>query len=411
MGYIEELYFRIADYLDYEGIYKRNGKYRCINPNHVDEVPSMKVYEDHAYCFGCNSWYNTITAYMTIHNCDRETAIRELCEIFKISQPVSRALIEEARYVLTKTLDILRSVKFDAKAYEYLQSKGVSPKLAKQYGVVPFVEEIIREMCRKHPDASALVGLDKIFTDGILFTVFSVDSSPIAFVARNFSLEPKFRNPANNALYNKSYELYGQHLVAGFKSVMLVEGYSDALVAWTKGKHNVLALGGTQINSNTIARLRSLGVKNVAICLDGDQTGKTCTLTALSKLQDANFSVYVGLLQDGMDPDEYFAKDAKIPIYHPEVAVYKMTQDLELACEYVNLQDASRAVDRLAEVANVSAERVAILIANKIYADSAILRREIEALTEKQQRLRIYKEAFDSVKSKIQTAGIVDFDI
>lgn len=404
-----ELNARLEEYLQYEGIEKKNGKYRCINPAHRDENPSMKVYEDHAYCFGCDSYFTTITAYMTIHGVDEQTAIRELCKILKLPEPVTKEQIEEARYVMNKVVNALKDVRYSLEAEEYLKSKRIKFSAARAHGVLQFDSSRIEPIIQAHPDIARALHLHMLDTDGILFTIYDVDGSPIAFVARNFKKEPKFKNPPNNILYNKSYELYGQHLVRT-KSAVLVEGYGDALCAWTHGKNYFLALGGTQINDGTIRRLKSLGIERIALVMDGDETGRQCLLRGLKKLYEADFEVYAAVLEPGKDPDDYIKNNVPIPYRPACIAVYEITGDLDQAVELINLQNAGEELRHLMEVSRASRKDVAVRFANHVYAKSSELRKQLEAYRKLNEKIDLYREALKIARQHARLPTFLDFD-
>lgn len=403
---IRELNLRIREYLDFEGIEFRHGKYRCINPAHDDSQPSMKVYDDHAYCFGCNTYYTTVTAYMTIHQVDEQTAIKNLCALFKIDPPLTRAELNRLKWVVRYVFDSLSDVDYSPETIRYLKSKGIGLKAARYHGVLQYDEDVMQNVKAAYPAEFDLLGLVHLRTDGFLYTIFDVDGDPIAFVARNFKLQPKFKNPQNNPLYRKSFELYGQHLVK-HESVVLVEGYSDALSAWAHGKMNVLALGCASVSDGTVRRLRSLGVKRVALCLDGDDTGGEGTVRGVKKLIEAGFETYAAVLKAGEDPDDYFLRNERLPIEPPEVAVWKLTKDLSQALECVNLKDAGLAVDRLAEVSGITRNEIAMEYLNVLYSKASELKAKVEEAKEAERELSVLNEVMEVVKSKADVATLL----
>jgi DNA primase len=405
----DKLKVLIRDYLDYEGVEKSNGKYRCINPTHKDDIPSMKVYEDHAYCFGCNTYFDTIKAYMTIHNTDRVTAIRSLCEIFKLKEPVAKSDVLEAKHVMLTAFNALKPVRYSPDTVMYLKSKGISLPAARSYGVLQFSKPALMDVVARYPHMSNLLGLDALDTDGFLYTVYDIDGMPIAFVARNFKIQPKFKNPKNNIIYNKSAELYGQHILAS-SAVVIVEGYSDALSAWANGKMNVVALGGTRINENTVTRLKSLGVDKVALCLDGDDTGMECMLDGMKKMLDAGFHTYGAVLEYGADPDDYFKSGVKLPVEPAYMVAWKLTRDIDKTMEYIELDESESAVETLAELSGMSTQEIALRIANELYSRARPLRTMLNNALAAQEQLKRYREVLRSVGKKADIQAIMDFD-
>lgn len=407
---LNELNTKIKDYLDYEGIEHVGDKYLCINPAHKETVPSLKVYEDHAYCFGCNTYFDTVKAYMVLHNTDRETAIRALCEIFKIDPPVSKQEIYEAKHVMYKLINELSTVKYSQQTIDYLHSKGITLPQARMYGVLQYSREVFDKIASEHRDIYDKLGLDVIDTDGFLYTIYDTDSTPIAFVARNFHKEPKFVNPRNSILYNKSSELYGQHLIKS-QSAIIVEGYSDALSAWAHGMTNVLALGGTRLNDNTIRRLKSLGIQNIALCLDGDDTGRKCMLDAFEKLSKHDFALYGAILEDGLDPDMYFKSGKKLDIQPAYIVVWKLSFDLSKAVEYVTPENVKSAAKKLAQVSGFSEHEIGLRIANALYTRCRKYREEVENAKLALKKLERYKEALEFVAADTEFTAIMDINI
>ncbi len=56
----------------------RHGKIKCINPKHQDKHPSASIWNNRLKCWSCGAKYNSIDAYMLIHNTDFKTAVKEL---------------------------------------------------------------------------------------------------------------------------------------------------------------------------------------------------------------------------------------------------------------------------------------------------------------------------------------------
>jgi hypothetical protein len=85
--------------------------------------------------------------------------------------------------------------------------------------------------------------------------------------------------------------------------VILVEGVLDALALMQAGLSNVMALGGVQgLNEDLLAHLKAEKVKQVVLCLDGDEAGRTATAKLTQKLQKAFFQVRSLDLAEGQDP-------------------------------------------------------------------------------------------------------------
>jgi DNA primase len=88
--------------------------------------------------------------------------------------------------------------------------------------------------------------------------------------------------------------LYGIHRIQNEKSVLIVEGLNDFLVAWSAGIPAVTSTGGALSFQREWKDVFT--DKDVTICLDGDEAGAKGTVKILSILPDA----HVILLPEGI---------------------------------------------------------------------------------------------------------------
>ena len=131
---------------------------------------------------------------------------------------------------------------------------------------------------------------------------------------------PKYLNTPGTPLFDKSRSLY---LIDKAKSAMrksgeavIVEGYTDALMAHQAGFDNVVASLGTALTPGQVALLNRYQVRRIALAYDVDPAGQkagTFGVTALQGLigqlasTEGDISlddVRVVRLPDGKDPDE-----------------------------------------------------------------------------------------------------------
>lgn len=89
------------------------------------------------------------------------------------------------------------------------------------------------------------------------------------------------------------------------KDLIIVEGILDCLIAEAKGVNNVVALGGTSLNSKQLELAKKYGAKKITLCLDNDEAGKKATLRAIEVIKPFNLKIYVAELSKGIkDPDQ-----------------------------------------------------------------------------------------------------------
>ena len=135
---------------------------------------------------------------------------------------------------------------------------------------------------------------------------------------------PKYLNSPATPLFDKSRTLYlidrAKGPIRKSEQAVIVEGYTDALMAHQAGFENVVASLGTALTPNHIGLLTRYA-KRIALAYDVDPAGEkagTLGVTALAglitqlqgddsgvKLED----VRVVRLPDGQDPDEVVRDD------------------------------------------------------------------------------------------------------
>jgi len=117
----------------------------------------------------------------------------------------------------------------------------------------------------------------------------------------------KYLNTGETATFKKSRVLYGinQALpsIDKTKSVILVEGYFDAVVLSQEGFSNVVAILGTTVTPEQ-SRLLSRKVRRATFLLDSDDAGIMAALKGCFVLLSQNIEPSVALLPEGVDPDE-----------------------------------------------------------------------------------------------------------
>ena len=133
----------------------------------------------------------------------------------------------------------------------------------------------------------------------------------IAFGGRRIenSERAKYKNTRETFLFNKSKTLYNLNLVkkerqaAGLTSLIMVEGYMDAISLYEAGFKNVVASMGTSLTKEQ-ARLCKRYSDTVYISYDGDAAGQNANLRGLDVFKKEGIKIRVIPLPEGLDPDE-----------------------------------------------------------------------------------------------------------
>lgn len=145
------------------------------------------------------------------------------------------------------------------------------------------------------------------FRGRLMFPVTDLQGRVVGFGARRIcgAGDAKYVNSPASPVYRKSELLYAAHharaAAAKRGTVIVVEGYIDALAMHQAGMINTVALMGTAISEQQIALLKRLA-RTVVLVLDGDEAGAQATLRAGTLAQPAGLELLVAPLPADSDP-------------------------------------------------------------------------------------------------------------
>jgi len=104
------------------------------------------------------------------------------------------------------------------------------------------------------------------------------------------------------------HDLFGLHKLHHEKTLLIVEGYPDALYLPALGVTNIVAVGQGMLAESHIEGLRVRKMEQVVLALDNDKAGPANTEKALEMLAKAGIDAYVidpALYGSYKDPDEF----------------------------------------------------------------------------------------------------------
>lgn len=308
---------------------------RC--PFHDEKTPSFSVNQDRQfyYCFGCNAGGNAIGFAMAYDHLDFVGAVRLLAARAGLAIPREAESSPDQGTPLLELLDQARNYYLrelhdhpaSRVATAYLQQRGVSPEIAREFGVgfaPPGWDGLLRELAPDGaPERIALLvaaglviprdpgpGHYDRFRHRLMFPIRDVRGRTLGFGGRVLGDEqPKYLNSPETAVFHKGRELYGlyearQHL-RGDTPILVVEGYLDVLALAQFGIRNTVATLGTALTEDHLHKLfRHTG--DLIFCFDGDAAGRRAARRALDiclpALRDGR-TVRFLLLPEGDDPD------------------------------------------------------------------------------------------------------------
>ncbi len=122
--------------------------------------------------------------------------------------------------------------------------------------------------------------------------------------------EPKYLNSPETPIFHKGALLFNldraREAARRAGSVIVTEGYLDAIAVFQAGVENVVAALGTAFTEDHVHRLWRLAPEPV-ICFDGDRAGVSAANRAIDRMLPvlkSGFSFNFCFLPDGKDPDD-----------------------------------------------------------------------------------------------------------
>jgi hypothetical protein len=146
--------------------------------------------------------------------------------------------------------------------------------------------------------------------DRVVIPIHNGQGELVAYAGRALEGEkPKYKFPAN---FKKSLELFNLHraiaaTTAPLESVILVEGFFDAMKVYQAGYRRVVAMMGSSLSQGQ-EELLIRHFESVSIMLDGDQAGSRASDQCLLRL-GKRVSVRVISLPEDCQPDQLSTKD------------------------------------------------------------------------------------------------------
>ena len=304
----------------YVHLTKKGGNYFGLCPFHNEKTGSFSVSPDKQifYCFGCKKGGGVINFIMEEENLSFPDAVRFLAKRAGLEVPEENGDRESSRLrqrVLSLNRDAARFYyemlhrPEGAAVGEYLERRKISRKVAMDFGLGASLDAwdaLITAMTEKGYTKAELLaaGLavqnsrgrlyDK-FRNRLMFPVIDVRGDIVGFGGRVLNKsEPKYMNTPETITYSKRRILYGIHLAKKTKrpNFILCEGNIDVITLHQAGFDNAVASMGTALTTEQ-TRLLSRYTKELVLCYDNDNAGRTATEKAIDLLNNSEFTVKV----------------------------------------------------------------------------------------------------------------------
>lgn len=328
---------------------KSGANYTGCCPFHDEKTPSFSVSaaKGKYKCFGCGKSGDGIQFIIEKENKTFYEAIEKLADVFKIpveyendgrtKEEFTREKDEKAEaYKILRAAqrhyetELRQSGESNTRVQNYIANdRGLSLTSVRnwQLGYSSENPNYITERI-KEPAARLLAeknGLlkqkDGAFSDvlknRITIPIHNHHGQLVGFGGRKlpwdkFEGKPKYLNPKDSFIYDKSKILFGldkaSKAIAREDFVILVEGYFDVIKMHQNGFDYTVATCGTALTLEQ-CKLLSRYTKNILILRDGDNAGKKATKRDIPILKNFDFNIFCAELPHGQDPDSFCNAD------------------------------------------------------------------------------------------------------
>ena len=148
------------------------------------------------------------------------------------------------------------------------------------------------------------------FRNRVIVPIIDARGNIVAFGGRVLdNSKPKYINTADTPVYKKSLGVFGLNFAKNSKekSLILVEGYMDAIALHQAGFTNSIACLGTALTGE-MAHLLSRYADEILLAYDNDEAGQKATERAMKVFSSIGMKIRVIRLSGGKDPDEILKK-------------------------------------------------------------------------------------------------------
>ena len=236
-------------------------------------------------------------------------------------------------------------------ARDYLASRGINDETARKFRIGLAAdgwdhllksdatrkfspEQLHKAGLVKPRDSEKGGGFYDTFRNRLMFPIRDPNGRVIAFGGRVMpgSQDPaKYLNSPETPVFSKSRSIYGldqaRQRIVETQTAVVVEGYTDVVMAHQFGATNVVSPLGTALTEQHVALLRRFAGR-IVLLFDPDTAGDLAVDRAVSLFLTQPVEIAIADLGQDLDPDEYLLKyglDAfeKLIRSAPEALAYK----------------------------------------------------------------------------------------
>ncbi len=316
---------------------KVGSNYAALCPFHSEKKPSffvsprLQIFK----CFGCGVAGDIFKFIMLIEGVEFGDALRILAQRAGVELKPQDSKLKTERKRLYEICEI--SCKFfqkqlegkvGSRVKEYLIKRKIDKNSIEEWriGWAPktknsLISFLVSRGYKKEEIKKAGLAFQKengefidFFRGRIIFPIFDLNSQVIAFSGRIFEKEegPKYINSPNTILYDKGRVLYGldkAKVEIKMKDFcILMEGYTDVILAHKAGFKNSVAVSGTSLTPYQLKILKRY-TDNLFLAFDMDIGGNLATKRGIDMARLRGFNIKVLILPQDQDPADVISQD------------------------------------------------------------------------------------------------------
>jgi len=328
----------------YVNLQRRGREYLALCPWHDDSRPSLHVNSERQTfkCFVCDIGGDVFSFVMQMEGIGFREAIKMLAERagIQLEAPQTRSgdgsdekprLYEAMAWVEEQYHRFLLEAEEAEPARQYFRERHISQEsiLHFRLGYAPdrwdwllsraakkgYPPKLLEKLGLAVPRNSGTGYYDR-FRGRVLFPIRDAqvrEPRPIALGGRilpQFAKEDtaKYINSPETPLFSKNRQVYGLETardgITRSKNVLVMEGYTDCILAHQTGLNNAVAVLGTALGEKHIGLLRRYA-DTITLVLDGDEAGKRRTNEILELFVAAQVDLQILTLPQNLDPCDF----------------------------------------------------------------------------------------------------------
>lgn len=325
---------------------KKGQSHEACCPFHGEKTPSFKVFpKTGTYkCFGCGQKGDSVSFLIDYKHMDYIQAIEFIAKFTNTpiqydsswtkEKAQARATENEKKRILKSTLALAHEIyKKQAKPFnEVGEVIDVDGRTFKRSTVEAFGLTMVgKGFLNTTKEDSSIITIDNLLDcdlvrkneagkiydslqNRIIFPLHNHLGEIIGMSGRVFKKDekkskyPKYVNPSETKLYNKSNYLYGLHqnikAISKAEKCILVEGYTDVIGLHDGGYDLALASAGTALTQQQ-AKIIKRYANEVFIMRDGDNAGIEAAKKDIIVLAEEGLNIKIILLPENQDPESW----------------------------------------------------------------------------------------------------------